>query len=427
LAIGKGYKIRRAILVILARFLWFRWGWIALLLPALLAGCGGSRSNEMASMGSTISVMVEEENVAAPLNRIASKKMLKEEIFEFERYNPGTQVILEVVSSDELQQRLQYRASRGLAPDLLLLVGNDLLPLKKKGYISPVKLSAQEQQNFRPVELRQLQNNGEQLGLPLYLYTRLACYDNKRLPRPPQSLAELIKLGQQGHSIGLDASLPSLQWVYSGFGGNLFPGPGESFDRELLSNFLGWLRLANLQPNITFVPTSAQLSQGLSDGNFEWVSCSTRWLPSLRKELGSRLGLSLLPAGPKGAAKPILLLRTWAFGAQSSDHQRRLASQLVAFSSNVVQQRNIALKLGTVVPVNPGIKLPLKAYPTLGLIDQAVRSSRRLNLAQENQLRALGQPSQALIDQVLSGARPPEQIAPLLEALIKKAQVEVQQ
>jgi len=80
-----------------------------------------------------------------------------------------------------------------------------------------------------------------------------------------------------------------------------------------------------------------------------------------------------------------------------------------------------------VVPVNPGIKLPLKAYPTLGLIDQAVRSSRRLNLAQENQLRALGQPSQALIDQVLSGARPPEQIAPLLEALIKKAQVEVQQ
>ncbi|NBQ22567.1 MAG: hypothetical protein EBU30_13225, partial [Synechococcaceae bacterium WB6_3B_236] len=85
-----------------------------------------------------------------------------------------------------------------------------------------------------------------------------------------------------------------------------------------------------------------------------------------------------------------------------------------------------ALKLGNVVPVNPAIELPLKVYPTLGLIDQAVRSSRRLNIRQENQFRALGPPSQVLIDQVLSGARPPQQIAPLLEALIKKAQLEVQ-
>ena len=190
--------------MILARFLCFRWGWIALLLPALLAGCGGSGSNEMASMGSTISVMVERENVLDRLNRIASQQMLKEQKREFERYHPGGQLELEMVNSDVLEQTLQTRASRGLLPDLLLLVGNDLLPLKKKGYISSVKLSAQEQQSFRPVELSQLRSNGEQLGLPLYLYTRLACYNKKRLPQPPQSLSEIIKLGQQGHGIGLE-------------------------------------------------------------------------------------------------------------------------------------------------------------------------------------------------------------------------------
>jgi len=413
-------------LVILARFLCFRWGWIALLLPALLAGCGGSGSNEMASMGSTISVMVERENVLDRLNRIASQQMLKEQKREFERYHPGGQLELEMVNSDVLEQTLQTRASRGLLPDLLLLVGNDLLPLKKKGYISSVKLSAQEQQSFRPVELSQLRSNGEQLGLPLYLYTRLACYNKKRLPQPPQSLSEIIKLGQQGHGIGLESSLRGIEWVYSDFGGNLFPPRGEDFDPGALLNFLSWLRLANLQPNITFVTSGAELSQGLIDGHFVWVSCSPRWLPSLRKALGSRLGLSLLPGGPSGPAHPIMLQRTWAFGAQSSGHQRQLARQLVMFNSNVVQQRNLALKLGNVVPVNPAIELPLKVYPTLGLIDQAVRSSRRLNIRQENQFRALGPPSQVLIDQVLSGARPPQQIAPLLEALIKKAQLEVQ-
>ncbi|NDC15584.1 MAG: hypothetical protein EBZ76_10575, partial [Synechococcaceae bacterium WB9_2_170] len=143
-------------MVILARFLCFRWGWIALLLPALLAGCGGSGSNEMASMGSTISVMVEKENVLDRLNMIASQQMLKEQKREFERYHPGGQLELEMVNSDVLEQTLQTRASRGLLPDLL--------PLKKKGFISPVKLSAQEQQSFRPVELGQLQSNGEQLG-----------------------------------------------------------------------------------------------------------------------------------------------------------------------------------------------------------------------------------------------------------------------
>lgn len=412
--------------MILALFLWFRWGWIALLLPALLAGCGGSGSNKMASMGSTISVMVERENVLDRLNMIASQQMMNEQKREFQRYHPGGQLVLEMVNSDVLEQRLQYRASRGLLPDLLLLVGNDLLPLKKKGYISSVKLSALEQQNFRPVELSQLQSKGEQLGLPLYFYTRLACYDKKRLRQPPQSLADIVKLGQQGHSIGLESSLKGIQWVYSGFGGNLFPPRGEGFNSEALFNFLGWLRLANLQPNITFVTSGAELSQGLIDGRFEWVSCSPRWLPSLKHSLGSRLGLSLLPGGPKGPARPIMLQRTWAFGAQSSGHQRQLARQLVMFNSNVVQQRNLALKLGNVVPVNPEIELPLKVYPTLGLIDQAVRSSPRLNLNQENQFRALGPPSEALIDQVLSGAKPPRQIAPLLEDLIKKAQVEAQ-
>jgi hypothetical protein len=96
------------------------------------------------------------------------------------------------------------------------------------------------------------------------------------------------------------------------------------------------------------------------------------------------------------------------------------------FSANVVQQRSISLKLGTVLPANPGIELPLKVYPTLGLIDQAIRYSRRQNLAQVNQLQILGPTFQSLMDQVLSGARSPEEIAPLVEALLKKAQVEVQ-
>ena len=122
--------------MILALFQGFRWGWIALLLPALLAGCGGPGSNEMASMGSTISVMVERENELDRLNMIATQKMLNEQKREYQRYHPGGRLVFEMVNSDVLEQRLQYRASRGLLPDLLLLVGNDLMPLKNKGYIS---------------------------------------------------------------------------------------------------------------------------------------------------------------------------------------------------------------------------------------------------------------------------------------------------
>lgn len=414
------------VLAILTRVMWFRRGWIALLLPGLLSACGASVPSGMDGFGQTISLLVEEENLAAPLNRIASREMMKEQIIEFERYHPGTQVQLEVVRSDGLGQALQYRASRGLEPDLLLLVGNDLLPLKSKGYIKPVRLSEQERLNFRPEGLLQLQNHGEQLGLPLFLYPRLACYNKQLMPEPPKTQADLIRLGQQGHAIGLDSSFPGLQWLYSGFGGNLFPPQGERFNSGALLDFLSWLRLANLQPDITFVTNGTELSQGLGDGHFQWVSCSTRWLPSLRKALGSRLGLSLLPGGPKEAAQPILHLRTWAFGAQSSSKQHQLARQLVLFNSNVVQQRNMALKLGTVLPVNPAIALPLKAYPTLGLIDEAVRSSRRLNLAQERQFQALEAPAQTLIDQVISGGRPPEWAAPKLEALIKAAQPGVQ-
>ena len=93
------------------------------------------------------------------------------------------------------------------------------------------------------------------------------------------------------------------------------------------------------------------------------------------------------------------------------------------FTVNVVQQRNTALKLATVVPVNPGISLPLKTNKTLQLVNLAAGQGKLLTLAQIDWLYAMDPVFIPSLDLVLSGEQSPEAIAPSLDNLLENGAI----
>jgi len=282
-----------------------------------------------------------------------------------------------------------------------------------------VQLSLEERRHVQPWLLASLRDGGQQLGVPLFMAPTMACFDRRRLASPPATLSDLVRLGQEGSAIGLSSSLPGLDWIFSGFGASLAPAPGglARGPSQVLSA-LQWLQHANLQPHITFVSSEEELRRGLAEGRFLWVPCSSDWIPSLRQALGADLGVGLLPAGPVGPAKPLMVVPTWMLGSQSSPSQRRLAKQFVLFTANAVNQRTTALRLGTVLPVNPAIALPLKAYPILAVMDGSRRQSVLPSLQQYQVLDRHTEQVVLLANQVLAGARAPLAVAPEFQRLL---------
>jgi ABC-type glycerol-3-phosphate transport system substrate-binding protein len=391
------------------------------MLLGLLQGCKAPLQKEMLDsngeslgFGSTIRFLVETRASADPLDRKLVKSIIDMEIAEYERFNPGVKIQTRYVSRDSLRKEVQFQYSRGLAPDLILLTTNNILPLKREGFIRPLSLRPFELNLIRPSLLPAFKNKGILLGIPVFIYPQIACFNRAKLENPPENIEDLIKLGQAGKTIGIYNNFVSLQWLYSGLSGNLFePKPNSSS-----LNFLRWLRLANLQPTISFESDPGLLRDGLISGQFSWITCQSYWLGSLEKRMGSRLGITQLPNLPNGPAQPLLEVRTWVFGSQSSGRQYELAKRFALFSINIVQQRNMALKLGNSVPINPGISLPLKSDSTLAIVDSAATRGKLLHLWQIDWLEKITPQLTPYVDLVISGAQSPETMAPKLNLLL---------
>jgi maltose-binding protein MalE len=390
-------------------------------LSGLLSACGSLGLNRLPAVGNTINVVLELSSQADPVEQSRHKALLEQEAREFRRLNPQLQVKVRTVAADRLQQELAFRAARGLAPDLILLAtSRDLLTLHQKGYATSVQLNLEERRHVQPWVLASLRDRGQQLGVPLFMVPTMACFNRRRLSLPPATLTDLVRLGQQGSAIGLSSSLTGLDWIFSGYGAPLVPPPGRpSRGESQVLPALQWLQQANLQPHITFVSRDEELRLGLAESRFLWVPCPSGWIPSLRQALGADLGVGLLPAGPAGPARPLMAVPTWMFGAQSSPAQHRLAKQFVLFTANAVNQRMMALQLGTVLPVNSAIALPLKAYPLLAVMDGSLRKSVVPSLRQYQVLTRQSDQAALSVNQVLAGAQTPLAVASEFQRLLE--------
>ena len=386
-------------------------------LSGLLSACGAPGTSGPFAGGNTITVLAELIAKADPVEQARVKALLQGQIKEFRRINPQLNIRFHAFPSDRLVEELSYRTKRGLGPDLLLLASNhDLIDLQEQGYISPVALSTKEKSNFRSVFLEHLHHRGQQLAVPFVVFPALACFDRRRLPESPKTLAAIIRLGQRDYSFGLNSNFEGLDEVISAFGVTPIPEKtSRSSRQDQVLKALQWYREANLQPHITFVTGDEELRQGLVDGRFDWIPCSSGWLPTLQRAIGTNLGIAVLPAGPAGPAKPLVRMPIWVFGAQSSPRQRLFAKQFVMFTSNVVNQRTMALQLGTLLPVNPSIALPLKAYPNLAMMDAAMKNTTFLSLEQKHFLLQNGKAIEGLVAQVITGMQLPNAVAPQIQ------------
>jgi len=283
----------------------------------------------------------------------------------YKRLHPGVYLNLNflVFKSEQLKQELRRRNSRGLGPDLLILNAATALELLDQGLINKVQVPAEVQNSLQPWVLSKVRVKGGMAAIPIGLEPQLSCYNRSRIPNPPATLDELLQLAAKGKSIGLSVSPINIGWTIGPLGADrplkvLMETPRSQplaidlREQAKLTAWLGWLRDAARQSHVHFFNNDEELLTGLANGKLDWTSCLSFNLPRLQAEMGSNLGVDILPQGPYGQATPNSILRVVAFGVNSSPLQRKRALELGLLQLTPLMQRSLALNGKQMLPVN---------------------------------------------------------------------------
>ncbi|EDY39126.1 conserved hypothetical protein [Cyanobium sp. PCC 7001] len=360
-----------------------------LTLPALLAGCQQRQPGTGPAAGAdplgggglhtTLYIAVGLEKALDRQTDLVSQKRLREQFDQlqqaFQDVRPGVQLQVLVFDNEQVIQEVQRRTHSGLGPDLVLVDGLTAERLHAEQLLAPIDLPNPASGLLRPELIPYVQATPNQwFAMPVGLEPQLACFDRRRLKAAPTTLAELLEASSRGQRIGLGLDLGSLGWTMGSLGAlesvaALSRGGGATPERQRsIRSWLDWLRNAGLQLRIRFLPTHAQLVQGLRTGQFDWISCRSQDGALLRDALGPHLGLAPLPAGPGGAPSPLSTVRVWGFGRNSSSRQRAAAQELTRFTLNPPVQRGFTIQTEGLLPVIRSASLPVASSANLAAL-----------------------------------------------------------
>jgi ABC-type glycerol-3-phosphate transport system substrate-binding protein len=375
---------------------------------------------------------------SATLSKESLQKTWDPLLQAYRRLHPGVHLSFNfiVFQDQQLKEELRRRNSRGLGPDLIVINASTAIDLLNEGLISRIQVPAGVQNSLQPWILSRVQVPGGLSALPIALEPQLSCYNRARIPSPPATLEQLLQLAASGRRIGLSVFPKSIWWTAGPLGANQAlmqrleaqPGRGEridSSDQAAITTWLRWLREASLQSHVNFFNNDEDLLNGLGNGQLDWISCLSFNLPRLKHQMGEKLGVASLPAGPHGLASPDSLVRVLGFGVNSSPIQRRRAMELALLQLNPLMQHSLTVNGQQSLPVNRFAPAPVASSAELKVLINAQEQFQQSFMFSQspvalNRLNNHSRELEALLTQVVVDVIGPEQASSRLIKILRK-------
>lgn len=352
------------------------WLWCLALLP--LAGCTSAAQRRPLVLYVAVSTPAE-ERITQEMALIFQNRF-GQLVNGFRRLHPNVEVQISLYPEEQLLHQIRQRTASGLGPDLIVTAAEPAQKLLRQGLSKPMPLEPEDARALEPLLLgRVVGPAGRIVGLPLVLYTQMACFDRRRVSAPPATVRELLLQSASGVRVGMALRLRDLFWSAGSLGAlPAMRAAAEGWEldasqRQGLRDWLQWLQNANIQKDVTFVEDAPTLREGFRRGRFDWISCSSSDLPMLSRALGRHLGVATLPDGDGGQASPVNGLRVLALGRDSSGEQRRIAIALGRFSLRPLVQRSFTLENQVFLPVNRHVTVPVQSSHALATLVAAGR------------------------------------------------------
>ena len=177
-------------------------------------------------------------------------------------------------------------------------------------------------------------------GLPtsfelVALYYNKRLLDEEALPRVADDLIDLA-LASPSRGVGIYTNFYHLFWGIPAYGGRLFDEDGRVVLEQTTGteDFLDWLLRANDTPGIFVALDYGMLMDRFKKEEFALFIDGPWSIGELQQRFGADLGVSPLPAGPAGPARPWLGADGVFLNPAASANQQELALELARRMTN---------------------------------------------------------------------------------------------
>ena len=298
----------------------------------------------------------------------------------FQRSNPNTRIIYITYPNSEFSKQISLDSSLNLGPDLILVTGINGI-LSQNFLAENVITTLPDKEYFDAIYNSQIQytakDNGNYSFAPWVVNAQVACFNNTKIKRSPETVEDLEALSARGYKIGLSSSPGSLIWSAGTQGaiaeissiGNQTTGGKQH--HPAIQAWLEWVRKAALYQNILFEPDDL-LVKDFQDNKLDWITCWGSQIENLKSKMGTTLSIAALPNGDQSKASPPIVTYGFALGKNSSPTQRQMALKFIKTNVNTIAQRKLQLSDTGFLGANQKVSIPPESSKKLNALNTSV-------------------------------------------------------
>jgi arabinogalactan oligomer/maltooligosaccharide transport system substrate-binding protein len=258
----------------------------------------------------------EEKALAQVLDMVKSK-------------NPNATVNVLQIPFDQVFNKFETEAAAGGGPDMFTVPNDNLGNEVRAGLLTPVDdLINDYKGQFTPLAIEGLTVDGKIYGTPVIVKAVALYYNNSTVPEPPKTTDDLLALVKSGKKLVLNQNAYHNFGFSGAFGGKLMDDSGKC-----IADQGGWAEAMQYLADLKAAGAQFETDGGKADtlfrqGQVDMIINGPWVLGDYKSDLGDKVGVVPMPAGPKGAANPLSGIDGWYINSNTTGDKLTAAFNL---------------------------------------------------------------------------------------------------
>lgn len=211
---------------------------------------------------------------------------------------------------DQIYKKFETEAAAGAGPDMFIAPDDNLGDEVRGKVLLPLNdLLKGKLDNVSPVAVKAHTIDGKQWAIPATFKAVALYYNTDKVKEAPKTTDDLLKAVKAGAKIGINPNCYHNFGFYGAFGGGIYDdkyntAADKAEGTTAAFQFLKDLKTADGAAN--FFDDGGKADAAFREGKVDMIINGPWVLGDYRKDLGAKLGVAIMPAGPKAAANPLV-------------------------------------------------------------------------------------------------------------------------
>jgi arabinogalactan oligomer/maltooligosaccharide transport system substrate-binding protein len=234
------------------------------------------------------------------------EKALTQVLAEMKKDSPDLKVNVLQIPFDQVFNKWETEVAAGGGPDMFVAPNDDLFNwVQAKVVLDITDKLAGKLDKVSQSGVDGMKVGGKLYGVPESAKAVGLYYNKSLLATPPKTMDELLKSVKDGNKLTLFLGAYHMFGLTGAFGGKLFDASGKC-----IADQGGWAEAMQLVVDLKAAGATVESDYGKAETPFRTGKAAMfingPWaLGDYKKDLGDKLGVVPIPAGPKGKANPL--------------------------------------------------------------------------------------------------------------------------